>query len=296
MMTPTGRARPERARGRLLERTLGIDWESTIQQTFLAVPSVVELFNPFYFVGHFVVSSLFLICFRHCPETPLRLIRDMFLFATAIAVVVHWAYPTAPPRLADVGLDDTLNVFWNLDIGSPEFHGWSNPVAAVPSLHAAWAFAVAIGAFCYGGRLLRVAGVVYAPLVLLTIVVTGNHFLLDAAAASLCSARVAAASRRGAGGGGQRKTVVSLRPRRGWSSQVARRAHNPEVAGSNPAPATRKALLNRAFRLLSEPANSPTSPRSAPQTVDETGAVGGRDRRRAWRLCAHLRPRRHQCA
>ena len=25
----------------------------------------------------------------------------------------------------------------------------------------------------------------------------------------------------------------------GWSSQVARRAHNPKVAGSNPAPATR---------------------------------------------------------
>ncbi len=24
----------------------------------------------------------------------------------------------------------------------------------------------------------------------------------------------------------------------GWSSQVARRAHNPKVAGSNPAPAT----------------------------------------------------------
>ena len=26
----------------------------------------------------------------------------------------------------------------------------------------------------------------------------------------------------------------------GWSSQVARRAHNPEVVGSNPTPATRK--------------------------------------------------------
>src|SRR5207245_5118937 len=33
----------------------------------------------------------------------------------------------------------------------------------------------------------------------------------------------------------------------GWSSQVARRAHNPEVAGSNPAPATKKALENRSF-------------------------------------------------
>ena len=26
----------------------------------------------------------------------------------------------------------------------------------------------------------------------------------------------------------------------GWSSLVARRAHNPEVAGSNPVPATQK--------------------------------------------------------
>ena len=30
----------------------------------------------------------------------------------------------------------------------------------------------------------------------------------------------------------------------GWSSQVARRAHNPEVAGSNPAPAIDKAPAN----------------------------------------------------
>jgi hypothetical protein len=36
----------------------------------------------------------------------------------------------------------------------------------------------------------------------------------------------------------------------GWSNQEARRAHNPEVAGSNPAPATSKggvAQLARAF-------------------------------------------------
>ena len=31
-------------------------------------------------------------------------------------------------------------------------------------------------------------------------------------------------------------------PIAGWSSLVARRAHNPEVVGSNPAPATRKPL------------------------------------------------------
>jgi hypothetical protein len=36
----------------------------------------------------------------------------------------------------------------------------------------------------------------------------------------------------------------------GWSSQVARRAHNPEVAGSNPAPAIRKALETGPFCSL----------------------------------------------
>ena len=36
----------------------------------------------------------------------------------------------------------------------------------------------------------------------------------------------------------------------GWSSQVARRAHNPKVAGSNPAPAIRKPCIRRAFGCL----------------------------------------------
>ena len=36
----------------------------------------------------------------------------------------------------------------------------------------------------------------------------------------------------------------------GWSSLVARRAHNPEVAGSNPAPATGKAPETGLFRSL----------------------------------------------
>ena len=39
----------------------------------------------------------------------------------------------------------------------------------------------------------------------------------------------------------------------GWSSLVARRAHNPKVAGSNPAPATcsgTNAALGRRFRVL----------------------------------------------
>src|SRR5256885_3587075 len=39
----------------------------------------------------------------------------------------------------------------------------------------------------------------------------------------------------------------------GWSSQVARRAHNPEVAGSNPAPATFRRAADKAARRISAP-------------------------------------------
>jgi hypothetical protein len=45
----------------------------------------------------------------------------------------------------------------------------------------------------------------------------------------------------GAGAGGDGNWYAGLLA--GWSSQVARWAHNPEVAGSNPAPATKKALV-----------------------------------------------------
>src|SRR5674536_117399 len=45
----------------------------------------------------------------------------------------------------------------------------------------------------------------------------------------------------------------------GWSSSVARWAHNPEVAGSNPAPATRKAQV----RSLSSAAGGGASDRLA---------------------------------
>ena len=100
--------------------------------------------------------------------------------------MIHWLYPTAPPRLAGVGLEDTLLMLSGIDIGSQTSSALSNPVAAVPSLHAAYALGVGIGMIRFArSHLARLAGVLYPPLVVLTIVVTGNHFLLDAVAGML---------------------------------------------------------------------------------------------------------------
>ena len=163
------------------ERLLGIDWEAGLQATFLQIPDLVKAMNVFYFVGHFVLTSVFFLWLYHFSRPIFRRWRNGFLTATAIALVIHWKFPTAPPRLADIGLEDTLRTLSNIDIGSPTSSSFSNPVAAVPSLHAGWALGVGIGLILYARPLLwKAIGAFYPIAVALTIVVTGNHFVLDA--------------------------------------------------------------------------------------------------------------------
>jgi hypothetical protein len=166
-----------------LEQVLGIAWEQSLQRAFLAMPDLVTALNIFYFVGHFLFTGIFFFWLYHRSRDGFRSFRDGFLVATAIAVVIHWLFPTAPPRLAEDGIEDTLRVLSGIDIGSPTSSALSNPVAAVPSLHAAYALGVGIGLLRYArSPLVRFAGAIYPPLVVLTIVVTGNHFVLDALA------------------------------------------------------------------------------------------------------------------
>lgn len=169
-----------------VERFAHIAWEPSLQQEFLGVPNIVRAMNVFYFVGHFVFTAIFFIWLYHRSPPGFRRFRNGFIIASAISVVIHWRFPTAPPRLADVGLVDTLRQLSGLDIGSPASASFSNPVAAVPSLHAGFALGVGIGVFIYASRLLpKVLAAVYPLAVVITTVVTGNHFILDAVAGML---------------------------------------------------------------------------------------------------------------
>ncbi len=162
------------------EQFMHFAWEQSLQRAFLGFPELVKAMNVFYFVGHFVLTSVFFLWLYHANRVAFRRFRNGFLMATAIALVIHWRFPTAPPRLIG-GYVDTLRQLSNIDIGSPTSASFSNPVAAVPSLHAGWALGVGIGLIIYARPLFwKVIGVVYPIAVLLTIVVTGNHYLFDA--------------------------------------------------------------------------------------------------------------------
>jgi membrane-associated phospholipid phosphatase len=176
-----------------LERWAGFAWEQSLQRAFLEVPELVRAMNVFYFVGHFILTGLFFLWLYFRSRDGFRSFRNGFLVATAISLVIHWKFPTAPPRLAGgeigVQIQDTLRVLSNIDIGSQKTSSYSNPVAAVPSLHAGWAVGVAIGVWRYvRSRPVRLLAMLYPIAVMLTIVVTGNHFLFDAVAGVLVMA------------------------------------------------------------------------------------------------------------
>lgn len=172
-----------------LERWAGFAWEQSLQRAFLEVPELVQAMNAFYFLGHFFLTGVFFLWLYFRSRDGFRSFRNGFLVATAISLVIHWKFPTAPPRLADPGVLDTLRVLSNIDIGSQQTASYSNPVAAVPSLHAGWAVGVGIGVWRFvRNPAVRVLAALYPVAVILTIVVTGNHFILDAVAGILVMA------------------------------------------------------------------------------------------------------------
>jgi membrane-associated phospholipid phosphatase len=64
-----------------------------------------------------------------------------------------------------------------------------NELAAVPSLHVGFAFAVGIAlASATSNRALKVIGHLWGPIVALAVVATGNHYVFDIAAGMVAAA------------------------------------------------------------------------------------------------------------
>jgi hypothetical protein len=162
-----------------LERVLHVAWEAPLQRIVLHAPQLVTALDLVYLGAHFAVTGLFFLWLYRRDRVAYVRFRDGFVAATALALFVHWRFPVAPPRLAGVGLTDTVRGFLGVDVGSPGHAAVTDPLAAMPSLHAGWAVGVGVGLYLYAHSRLALA---YPVVVVLATVVTGNHFLLDAAA------------------------------------------------------------------------------------------------------------------
>jgi hypothetical protein len=172
-----------------LERALGVYGERGVQELVELIPGLPGLLGLAYITLHFLgtTTTLIWVYRRHRDRFPL--VRNTLIASTAVSLFVYVLYPVAPPRLAGLGFADTVTEHAGINLSSDLLGDLYNPYAAVPSLHFGYALLVglALGTLA-ARRWLRLTGYVYPVAMLLIIVATGNHFVLDAAAGGLAVA------------------------------------------------------------------------------------------------------------
>jgi hypothetical protein len=165
-----------------IERSLGLFFEERVQELVHAVPGLIDVLSFSYVTLHLFVTVGVLIWIHQRRPRAFPLVRTALVVSSGLALIGYFTFPTAPPRLIDVGIADTVSN-GTVDMNSGLVSALYNPYAAVPSMH--FGYALVVGAAvawqsCH--RMLRLAGWAYPAFVLLVTIATGNHFWLDAAA------------------------------------------------------------------------------------------------------------------
>jgi membrane-associated phospholipid phosphatase len=187
------------------EQWLGLARERQLQE--LVVPqgnpthgALSTFFDSVYIYGHWPVIALSLLWLGLRAPAVLARTRDAMLASGAVGLVCFTMFPVAPPRLAGIGMVDTVSE------DSPAYrllqpHSLTNQYAAFPSLHMGWDLLIGLALFTATRRWWLRALAVLAPLLMCAaVVVTANHYLLDVLAGATIAALAwaVAARRRGA--------------------------------------------------------------------------------------------------
>jgi len=165
-----------------LEAWLGLDVERAVQAPVAVSQTLATAANWVYVWGHWpvILTTMAWLVWQH--RDVFRRLRDGMLVSGFLGMVVFVSYPVAPPRLADLGLVDTVTE-------SSEAYRYLQPsafvnqYAAMPSLHAGWDLLVGmaiVGAAASVG--FRLVGLLMPLLMIWAVVATANHYVLDVVA------------------------------------------------------------------------------------------------------------------
>ena len=171
-----------------LEQDLGVANEASIQEA-LSGTWMIWMLNHAYIAAQLVVvPGALIFLYRRARPVYYRL-RNTILATWLISVPVYAAFPVAPPRLAEMGLVDTISEQTGFAMDSNLTTAFYNELAAVPSLHVGFAVAVGIAvATAVRNPIARTIALLWGPLIALAVVATGNHFVFDIAAGLVASA------------------------------------------------------------------------------------------------------------
>lgn len=183
-----------------LESRLHLDPEAALDHWLSQHHALAVILSNYYDNAHFVVTLGLVGWLWWSWPALYRPLRTALVMTNVIAMAVFWLYPTAPPRLLNP------SVYPDVVASTHAFGSWhagtlataANQLAAMPSLHIAWAAWSSYAVWrIYEGRRWAAAAWLYPVVTSFAVMATGNHYLLDVVAGFLTFAVAVVAAERG---------------------------------------------------------------------------------------------------
>jgi membrane-associated phospholipid phosphatase len=171
-----------------LERSTSTNIEASVQHA-LTGTFVLWILNHLYLAAQLIVVPGALYVLYRKSQAAYERLRNTILATWLISIPVYALFPVAPPRLAGIGMVDTITQQTGFAMDSKLTTHFYNQFAAVPSLHVGFAFAVGIAlAAATSNRWLKLLAHLWGPAIALAVVATGNHFVFDIVAGMIAAA------------------------------------------------------------------------------------------------------------
>jgi hypothetical protein len=179
-----------------IERGLGLFVEPAVNAWAEGSDWLIDGASWAYVNSHFTITTVTLAYIYLRRNASFYFVRNMFMVAMGIALVLYAAYPTAPPRfMPEWGFSDSVARFTGLTAEGSSADALYNPFAAVPSMHVAFALMLAVPmASMTPRRWVKAIWLSYPALVSFVVVATANHWWFDAFLGALTAAVAALAA------------------------------------------------------------------------------------------------------
>ncbi|GAB4330449.1 MAG: hypothetical protein Kow0010_15460 [Dehalococcoidia bacterium] len=156
------------------ETKLGLFFERDLQQLIIDSDVLVQVFSTIYSFMFLAFVLSVLIWLLVVDRGNYRIMRNALGVSVVLAAVTIALFPVAPPRLMP-----ELDIVSTVELLGRQ-HAFTNEYAAVPSLHVGWmVLAGFVLARSIGGRTGSMVGVLPGTVMMVTVIVSGNHYWID---------------------------------------------------------------------------------------------------------------------
>jgi len=163
-----------------VERALHIAPERSLDSWLAGHHALGLAISDYYDNAHFIVTLVLLGWLWWRRADIYRPLRNALVLVNLLAFVVFWRYPVAPPRMLPGYTDVVASTHAIGSWHSGALASQANQLAAMPSLHIAWALWCTVALWRMSTRVwVRFLAVVYPCMTAVAVLATGNHYVLD---------------------------------------------------------------------------------------------------------------------